>query len=299
MDVAVDVLFQHMLALVLAASFGMLTSRIAWRKGFYALPPEIPLDRRIPLGKLTLQVFGIFLSAELLFVPLLYLIWMYMQEGRIVDLSEIKQSISMQALINLIAIGAAAVALVAFFVALKPSVREAIWGSSPQKKTLKQNLYDFFLGSTTWLLVYPWVVAVGQLISMIVALFYTGPLSDQAAVKHLKEIAEHPALFGMTVLAVITVVPFLEELLFRGFLQSWLKSVSNRSIAIGLTSLIFASFHFSISQGIENIEFLVSLFLLSCFLGFVKERQKSLWASVGLHATFNFISVLMLFGSGK
>lgn len=297
MNPAAVLLFQHILALVLAASFGLLAARIAWKRGYFALPPAIAIDKRIPLGKLTLQAFGIFLSVELLFVPFLYMTWAYLQEGKIVNLSEIKLSTSTQALTNLIAIGVAAAALIGFFALLKQPIRTAIWGSTPDEKSAKQSLGDFLLGSLTWFIVYPWVMVVGQLVSMILYWVYTGPLPDQSAVKHLKEIVDHPIYFGATLLVVISIVPFLEELLFRGFLQSWLKSVSNRNIAIILTSLIFASFHFSTSQGIENIEFLTSLFLLSCFLGFIKERQRSLWASVGLHATFNFISVLMLLSS--
>jgi uncharacterized protein len=64
--------------------------------------------------------------------------------------------------------------------------------------------------------------------------------------------------------------------------------------SILLASLIFAFFHFSYSQGIDNIEVITSLFVFSCFLGFVYERQQSLWASVGLHALFNAISVVLI-----
>lgn len=297
MELSGDALFQQFLALILAASFGLLSSRIAWKKGYYTLPFSLPIDKRMSLGKLTLQVFGVFLSIELLFVPLLYIAWMYVEEGVVVDLSAIKLSAEMQALTNLIAISLVTAILVSFFLSLKRPIQEAIWGSSLHKKTFSQHAYDFFLGSVTWLLVYPWIVVLGLLVSLMVSLFYTGGQPDQVAVKHLKEIISYPMLFWTTVLVVITIVPFLEELLFRGFLQSWFKSVASRGSAIVLTSGIFASFHFSTSQGIENIEFLISLFLLSCFLGFIKERQESLWASVGLHATFNFISVLMLSGS--
>ena len=61
-----------------------------------------------------------------------------------------------------------------------------------------------------------------------------------------------------------------------------------------IASLIFAAFHFSTSQGLNNIELLVSLFVLSCFLGFLYERQESLLASMALHATFNAISILAI-----
>ena len=166
--------------------------------------------------------------------------------------------------------------------------------SSTAVSRFKQNAADFLMGSLTWVIAYPWIVVVGQLLAVLIAFIYSGPLPDQVAVKHLKDLSQHPILFSLTALAVFSLVPMIEELLFRGFLQSWLKNKMNRFQAIILTSLIFASFHFSSSQGIENIEFVFSLFLLSCFLGFIKERQQSLWASIGLHSTFNFISILMI-----
>jgi membrane protease YdiL (CAAX protease family) len=93
---------------------------------------------------------------------------------------------------------------------------------------------------------------------------------------------------------VIGIVPVLEELLFRGFLQGAFRRFFSVRTAILFSSFIFALFHFSLGQGVNNMTILVSLFILSLFLGFLKERQGNLWGSIAMHMTFNAISVAMI-----
>ena len=86
----------------------------------------------------------------------------------------------------------------------------------------------------------------------------------------------------------------LEEFLFRGVLQNFLKKYFKRDVSIIITSLVFAFFHYSPSQKLSNISIIGSLFVLACFLSFLYERQKSLFAPIFLHATFNAISIINL-----
>lgn len=295
MEAVSNTLFLHFLVAFAVAGFGFLISRLAWRKGYYTLPPEIASSRNIPQLKSVFQAFVIFLFVEMLLAPLLLGLWMYWKHGTFDgEIGDIETPSWLKGWLNIGVIGVTFVALTLFFVTRDKPTRDAIWGSPRETRSLGRNVKDFLTGSITWAIAYPWIIVIGQLLAMLLEMTYAGERPDQAAVKHLKDILDQPLLFGTTAFAVVSIIPFIEELLFRGFLQSWLKTTFGRSIAILLTSLIFASFHFSISQGIENIEFISSLFLLSCYLGFVKERQQSLWASIGLHMTFNFISILML-----
>jgi membrane protease YdiL (CAAX protease family) len=126
-----------------------------------------------------------------------------------------------------------------------------------------------------------------------------GARGEQVAVQQLKLITHSEPLLISMMITIIGIVPILEELLFRGFLQSWLREKLSMWLAIPIASLLFAVVHFSKDQGLDNLELIASLFVLSCFLGYLFERQKSLWASIGLHSGFNLISAFMIIWRGE
>lgn len=293
MDEAASILMSQRLSTAfLALLLGFWTSWFAWRKGFYRLPPEDPAAVRISWWRI-LQAFILFFIVEMILTPSIYFIWASWQQGSLIDPMEFRPSTQLQGWMNIAAIACTAFALLIFYSLLTQGEKQAVWGKEKNRRTI-----NLLMGAVTWAVAYPWVLALGQIIAIVVALVYQGPPIDQVAVKHLKDIFEHPILFWTTALIIVTMIPILEELLFRGFLQTYLKDFLSRPKAIITTSLVFALFHFSPSQGIENIELVASLFLLSCFLGFIKERQQSLWAPIGLHATFNLVSICLLFSLG-
>jgi len=105
---------------------------------------------------------------------------------------------------------------------------------------------------------------------------------------------QNPSLFFLFLLTVSFVVPICEELLFRGYLQSFFKKKFSVPFAIIVSSLIFALFHYTGSQGAGNFVIIPSLFFLSLYLGFVYEKFGTIAAPIGLHTTFNFISTMMI-----
>lgn len=293
MEAVSNPLLERLIAIFFAAGFGILASRIAWKKGYYLLPSEVDIKKGIT-GLYVFAAFVIFFLCEMFSGYLFSAFWIYWQQGEFLDPSTSTFPSNFSGWTSLVVFAFTCAILITYFFSLDKPIREIIWGNPSEIRNFNQNIKDFFIGSLSWVLAYPWVIVISQLSAILFSYFYAGPLPEQTAVQHLKDIFEEPWLFGATVVAIVTIVPLIEELLFRGFLQSWLKTLFNRNKAIVITALIFASFHFSFSQGIENVEFISSLFLFSCYLGFIKERQQSLWASIGLHATFNFISVLLL-----
>jgi len=153
---------------------------------------------------------------------------------------------------------------------------------------------DFLLGISAWPLAAPAALLIGQLCDLFVYLFSGIRVYEQVAVHELKAAFESPVLLVSTLLSILVFAPLVEEFLFRGLLQTWLKGCVGRKKAIIITALCFASIHFSTLQGIGNISLLLSLFILGCFLGFVYERQGSLLSSVALHMLFNGISTLQI-----
>jgi len=86
-------------------------------------------------------------------------------------------------------------------------------------------------------------------------------------------------------LVAALVGPFLEELLFRGFLQGFMAQVVGERWALVASSGLFASLH--------GMPGLPSLFLLSLFLGWLQLRTRSLWVPYFAHALHNALSLTL------
>jgi membrane protease YdiL (CAAX protease family) len=101
-------------------------------------------------------------------------------------------------------------------------------------------------------------------------------------------------------LAGALIVPFYEELLFRGFATSAWARVVGPATAITRTSVLFALAHV-LSQGGESFGQALGMAVVAAaarlpiafVLGWVFIRRRSLWASVGLHVTFNAILLVV------
>lgn len=94
-----------------------------------------------------------------------------------------------------------------------------------------------------------------------------------------------PFLMGLSVLISSFFIPFIEEFVHRGYVQSYF-STRGPVVAVTISSLIFVLFHRS-----EAWEFVLPGGLL---LGAIYWITGSLWASVIVHATVNFVPQLTL-----
>jgi len=288
-----DLLDDKTVSIGIASLFAILNSWIAYHKGFYRyLTPEKPLKDKISL-KCLFGAFAVFLVLQVVIAPTLILLYISISSGSLSDVSSAKIDVQIQGWFNVLAMVLASSGVITYTSLLDKRTKNLIWNRSI-KKTGKTHVKCFFFGMATWLVCYPVVVAVGELLSVILYYLFQTPEIDQLAVRSLKMITDYPLLYFSTLSSMVLLVPIMEETLFRGYLQSWLRGMMGRTTAIAITSAIFALFHFSFSQGVSNIEYLVALFILSCYLGFVYERQRTLWASIGLHFFFNAISVLVI-----
>lgn len=285
---AVDILSEHLQLLGGGIFVALITSWIAYRMGFYRFPqPRISEGGSISLWEM-LSAFFVFFIVVVLLVPISASLWEWWKIGDAHGAFHL-DAVG-QGWLNVLAICLTAVSLGVLLWILPKHVRLAVWGPAAFISPARAA-YAFLFGAAAWLVSYPLVTVVSQLTATIVMILFHSTHHEQVAVHHLKMVTAYPELLWIISILLIVLVPMVEELLFRGFLQTWLKQWVGRSFAILLTAFIFALFHFSDSQGFDNIELLSSLFLLACFLGYVYERQQSLWASIGLHSTFNAISI--------
>ncbi len=94
----------------------------------------------------------------------------------------------------------------------------------------------------------------------------------------------------MLVIFAISITPAIfEEYLFRGYLQTILKENFSTNIAILITSFIFTIIHL-------NFVSFFGIFLLSCVIGFYKEKTNSLKIPIFIHFLNNFISIMLYNG---
>jgi uncharacterized protein len=104
--------------------------------------------------------------------------------------------------------------------------------------------------------------------------------------------------FGLHLLAGGAVAPFSEEVVFRGAaLTAWLRTTGPRS-AILRSAILFAAAH---ALGIGGSSFgqafglalvaTVARLPVAIALGWIYVRTGTIWASIGLHATFNAILI--------
>lgn len=254
---------------------GLVTNGIAYKSGFFKRPSyNRPSIRWTHLC----AVFGIYLGA--LFVLPIFLL-------------RLLGNLSIHAVMTIqFSIVIATLLLLLLYIQTEKSGVMKIALKNPESSSSKW--FDFGLGVVAWLIAFPWVGVVGQICDFVLEVFFNFHSYEQVAVRYLKDNLRSIPQATSALILIVLVAPIVEEILFRGTLQQYLKKFFSLKTSIAITAIIFACFHFSPMQGLGNFSLIPSLFVFSCFLGFVYERQGSIFASIGLHFTFNLLSSLQI-----
>jgi membrane protease YdiL (CAAX protease family) len=97
-------------------------------------------------------------------------------------------------------------------------------------------------------------------------------------------------------LSAVIVAPIVEEIVFRGFIQQKLCVYTGLWASIGITSIIFTTYHIPVwfSRGLP-ITILGSAWLLffSVCIGYFFNKSQSLWTCVSIHLIQNLIFGLL------
>ena len=128
------------------------------------------------------------------------------------------------------------------------------------------------------------VLIVGLLNHYLLTYFFDIEIKPQEILEKFKEL-ENSFEISIFVIGSAVVAPIYEELLFRGIIFPKLIQKTNFTIALLLSSLIFAVLHFHLSA-------LLPLFVLSIILSITYLYTSTIWASISLHALFNLISII-------
>jgi membrane protease YdiL (CAAX protease family) len=271
--------------------FGLIGGILAWTAksyGFFHLPHFKEEKTNLVSFKTVIVVFSIYLGMTMVIAPLIaHHLRPFFQTFSQSTLFELLS------LLQLLTLGCIFLLFYLYCKALSPHLFGRIWKdrSVPHAKSIS---VDFLLGIATWLIGFPFVVVIGQLADMSLYFFFEFKSYEQVAVRYLKTTLGSPEMLTVALITILIAAPIIEEFMFRGCLQTYFKRYTSPKNAIILSALCFSLFHFSSSQGVGNISLIASLFLFALFLGFIYERQASLFASIGLHMTFNTVSTLRI-----
>ena len=97
-------------------------------------------------------------------------------------------------------------------------------------------------------------------------------------------------IFALEALGLVFIAPFVEEFVFRGFLNNLLRGKVNTFIRMSIVSILFATLHFTyIHNWIQFLDYLIG----SIVLFLVYERRRSLFDAILLHSLFNGLLVIL------
>jgi membrane protease YdiL (CAAX protease family) len=133
-------------------------------------------------------------------------------------------------------------------------------------------------------------VAVALTLSPLVRLL-SGDSDTQQAVADLA--SSTTELWGRLLLIVMFVVvaPFIEEVIFRGAVLSWLARRFSRFWAIGLSAAAFAGVHLADPNAVLAVP---SLFVIGFVLGWAALRRGNLSLPIFMHAGVNLLGAIVL-----
>jgi membrane protease YdiL (CAAX protease family) len=282
MDLILSSLFSSEWILAFQLGFiACITLAVAKSKGYFQFRSKLPFNPPVPFVALV-QVFGIYFISLFGLNSALYYVFKFFFPSITLD--------SIQAWISFLSLGSTCLFLICFlFFKYRDLFREIL----KSKNSSSSVLHDIGLGIATWLVGFPIVILFNHLLELFLKILSQSTPPKQVAVDHLLSAFSTP-YFLLSLITLVVFAPIVEELLFRGFLQNWFKKYTGKKSAILLTSLCFAVLHYSSSQGLSNISLIPALFFLSCFIGFVYERQSSLISPLVMHAFFNASNVISI-----
>lgn len=88
----------------------------------------------------------------------------------------------------------------------------------------------------------------------------------------------------MTLIAMVFVAPFVEEVFFRGLILKKLANHLHATAAILIQAVLFAAIHFNMAQ-------LMPTFILGCFAAYLYLKTQNITVPIVFHMFFNAVAV--------
>lgn len=145
-----------------------------------------------------------------------------------------------------------------------------------------QNVIE---GLKRYCIVLPVLIMSGFVTDYVCRLINITPQQQEIAKKVLGEDSSNVLVLMIIFGAIIA--PFVEELMFRGFLQTTLYRYMGRWRAILVSSFFFSLVHL-------NIYVFLQIFILGIMLAYVFDKTKSIVATITIHVIHNSATFVIL-----
>lgn len=280
-----DTVFQTIVVIIISLGLGVVFSWIAYLKKYYTLPYK--------------NAFQIPIQGLDVFMPFLIYFIIYITLPVLIGFALLKSNISITSaniaifIVNIITWILLYLCMITYIVKRNKNLFLSIW-KNPDLPQKSSYLDDALTGIISWVLSYPWMIAISALESLLIWVLYKPSAEEQAAVQYLKGSLENPITTAVAIFIIVFAAPVVEEFLFRGVLLTWLRRFFGSYGAIFLSALCFSLLHYAYSQGINNLPIISALFVFGLYLGFVYEKTRSLFSSISLHVTLNCINVIKI-----
>lgn len=153
----------------------------------------------------------------------------------------------------------------------------------------------WFKGAIFGVLFAPVILLATYLAGSLASFVTSEGRATQIALDVLVNLRGQSFLFWVMMPVIVFIVPYVEEMLFRGFLQGFLNGLLHPTLAVLCSSVAFALFHYSPLQKSSNFEIMTGLFVFSLLASKVREKEDSISASIGMHAAFNATALCLFF----
>ena len=157
------------------------------------------------------------------------------------------------------------------------------------------GIKKLFKGAAIGVLLFPVILVTTWIVGVATSLFSAEPRVPQLSLDIFLHIPHSGFTFWGMIGVAVVLAPYVEEMLFRGFLQGFLNGLIHPVLSVLVTSAAFATIHYSSLQKGSNYEIMVGLFLFAIIASNLREREDSIMASIGYHAAFNATSLALVF----
>lgn len=141
------------------------------------------------------------------------------------------------------------------------------------------------VGIRQYVITLPFIIIVGFIINLISSYYGVSP-ETQDVVKWVME-EKSRFLLGCLIFFGVILAPVMEEILFRGFLQSALRNSFGDRYAVAISAFLFAGVHMDVFAFLQ-------IFILGLLLGYLYEKTQTLAASIFVHITHNSLTLIFL-----